>query len=424
MKEFFNEIFSSIRDNKLRTILTGFSVAWGIFILIVLLGAGNGFQRGVESNLNSESINIVTIYPSTAQKPYRGLKSGRRVMVTDDKLKALQRRVANIIDYGVTDSYYGVITTSKGDRTSSMINGISPTAQLHSMEELVCGRFINHSDNQYIRKTVTVNEYVANLFYGSAESAINKTIFIDGIGFTVVGVVSESNFSGEYGKVSTSITTLYDINAKLAEDGFRVVTMTVEGINTIDASKQFDRMIKAELAELLNFDKMDSGAIWVSNNIEWYLEIQMVFRSINIFMWLIGLGVLLIGVVGISNIMIVSVNERIYEFGIRKSMGATPMSLVKIILAESVTLTSIFGYIGLFFGILSLEILNHYVENGLFTKGMPDHISTDMFVDPTIDISTAITATIILIIAGLLAGYIPARKAVKLKTIDAMRHNK
>ncbi len=151
----------------------------------------------------------------------------------------------------------------------------------------------------------------------------------------------------------------------------------------------------------------------------------MIFTIISTLLWVIGLGILMIGVIGVSNIMIVSVNERITEFGIRKSMGATPLSLVKIIFAESIMLTSAFGYIGLFLGVVSLKILDYYLDNGLLEKGVPEQIDVhSIFVNPTIDIKIALGATVVLIVGGLIAGYIPARRAVRLKTIDAMRYNR
>ncbi len=215
MKEFFYEIIASIKENKLRTALTGFSVAWGIFILIILLGVGNGFRQGVESSsISSDNINVIQVYAGYTELPYGGNSAGRQVQIKDNNLESLRLNIPQIVSYGVSDSYLANTTTLDGDMLRTTIKGINITQQEISDITIISGRLLNSVDVEHNRKFVTVNEYVANNLFGSNDKAINSTIFIDGIGFTIVGI-TKGEYAYEVAQVCIPISTLYDINTKL-----------------------------------------------------------------------------------------------------------------------------------------------------------------------------------------------------------------
>lgn len=310
--------------------------------------------------------------------------------------------------------------SEKNTFTTCYITGTTPLFPTVSSSNfnVNIGRFINETDLEQNRKIVVISEYIAKTLFAD-EDPLNKKVTIDNISYVVVGIAETSspNSPVVYIPITTSLI-VYNISN---HDEIRGHIVEVLNVNTIRESQLVEKNIKDALAAKYSFSKDDKGGVRMWADIESVMQLNTVFGGISSFVWIIGLGTLMAGIVGVSNIMLVTVRERTNEFGIRKSMGATPSSLVRLILIEAVAITVMFGYIGIVGGTFTLEAVNYVME--MMPKSGGDG-SPEMFLNPTIDLSIAMYATVVLVIAGTFAGYIPARRAARLKTIDAMRYNK
>lgn len=405
----WQEIFSTIQKNKLRTFLTGFSVAWGIFMLIVLLGSGKGLENGIHSNFDADAANSIWIYPGQTSKPYKGIQPGKYVRFTNEDYERLKREVDNLERISSRYDIRGNdLISYKNEYGSFGINTVHPDMEFIENSFPIKGRFINNIDIEKSRKVAVIGDLVEEALFKNGKSPIGEYIKIQGIPFKVVGIYSEnSNNDGERRRVYIPIST-----AQMIFDGgnrINNIALSVKDM-TIDESKQFEEKLKALFAANHNFDKEDDRAIFIRNNQENIKEFQNAFQGIRLFIWVIGIGTIIAGIVGVSNIMIIVVKERTKEIGIRKAIGATPWSVVSSVLQESILITSFAGYIGLVLGVALMEII---------AKNVP--ADSMMFKNPEIDMSVAISATILLIISGTFAGYIPARRAAKIKPVVALR---
>ncbi len=405
----WQEIFSTIQKNKLRTFLTGFSVAWGIFMLIVLLGSGKGLENGIHSNFDADAANSIWIFPGQTSKPYKGIQPGKYVRFTNEDYERLKRDVKNLERISSRYDIRGNdLISYKNEYGSFGINTVHPDMEFIENSFPIKGRFINNIDIEKSRKVAVVGDLVEEALFKNGKSPIGEYIKIQGIPFKVVGIYSEnSNNDGERRRVYIPISTAQMI----FDGGNRVnnIALSVKDM-TLDESKQFEEKLKASFAANHNFDKEDDRAIFIRNNQENVKEFQNAFQGIRLFIWIIGIGTIIAGIVGVSNIMIIVVKERTKEIGIRKAIGATPWSVVSSVLQESILITSFAGYIGLVLGVTLMEII---------AKNVP--ADSMMFKNPEIDMSVAISATILLIISGTFAGYIPARRAAKIKPVVALR---
>ncbi len=420
MRELFNEIFASIRQNKLRTILTGFSVAWGILLLMILIGSGNGFQRGVLSHFEGRNLNLYYMWAGKTSTPYKGFQKGRPIHLLEEHRALLQAKMPQIVDSYCERNIWGQNVTFEGETILASINGTTESKLRIEQTELLDGQFISHSDIEQRRKVAVINSYTNETLFDEGQNGVGKRILISGISFRVIGVTDEErqNISVQI-PLSTHLL-LYKKN------GDNNVTMTIEGsgIKSIEQDDAFQKRVRATLAEALQFSPTDQRAIFINSSINSYLSTQDVFSSIKLFLWIVGVATLFIGVVGVSNIMIVAVKERTFEFGIRKSLGASPSSLVRLVLIESVITTSLFGYVGLVLGVVLMNSFDWLLENSDFLDMSAFGGDVELFVNPTVDLSSALLAVAVLVISGMIAGYIPARRVARIKTIDAMRYNK
>lgn len=416
MRELFLEIWTSVRRNKLRTALTGFSVAWGIFMLVILLGSGNGLKNGVNDNFGDYATNSLDLYGGRTSKPYAGYEKNRRIRLRVDDIKILEREFPEIDEVVAQAWYSGQKATYGNEFTTVWMRGMMPATEHMEGIELSAGRFINDDDLRHYRKVCVIDEVMNRLFF-KGESPIGKQVKIGTSQFTVIGVEkgdAERN-SSECSIPLTTAQLLYKQNNPEVNN----IMLTVKGVNTLDELEAFEQRLRRRLAAEHKFDPEDQSAIWVDNTMERYKSFQMIFWGINLFVWIIGLGTLLAGVVGVSNIMLVTVTERTPEFGIRKALGAKPASIIRLILTESVCITASFGYMGMVLGIAVMEVVNLAL-----TQGGGESDGPSIFLNPTLDLRVVASATIVLVIAGLIAGYIPAYRAAQLKTIDALRYNK
>ncbi|MCK4679408.1 MAG: ABC transporter permease [Bacteroidales bacterium] len=402
----WQEIFNTISKNKLRTFLTGFSVAWGIFMLIILLGSGNGLENGVQEEFKGDAVNSIWVNSGQTSKPYKGLKPGRRIQFTNQDYEAIKK-----VNYKEHISsrftiWENTTISYNNDHATYDIFACHPDYGYLESLEVIKGRFLNDIDVDEFRKSVVIGEIVEKeLFKG--EQAINKYIKVAGIPFKVVGVFTDPGSERDMTRVYIPISTaqrIFNRGNKVNQISLTLGDATVAQSNiTVDE-------IREDLAQRHKFDPEDLRAIFIWNALENYKKFLNLFAGIRLFIWVIGVGTLIAGVVGVSNIMVVVVKERKKEIGIRKSMGATPNSIIGMILRESILITAFAGYLGLVMGVGLLELVSP-----LFNE------SRNFFKNPEVDLMVALSATLILIAAGTIAGFIPARKAASIKPVIALR---
>ncbi len=408
------EIFSSIKQNKLRTVLTGLSVSWGIFILIILLGAGNGLKNGVTSNFSDRATNTVQMWPGRTTIPYKGLKTDRSLSFTEKELHTVKDDVAEAqIQTGLIEKNQTI--TYGNEYGNYEVIGAQPTyAQIFNLRfEPGGGRFVNQLDIQNNSKVIILDKRIEEVLF-KGKSALGEYVKVGSVMFRVIGINTKKNRWGDgsaYIPFSTA-QMIYNPNKK-----FYSIAFTVEGLETEKANEEFNDRLKATMGQSMYFDAKDPSGLWIWNSQRDYLETMKIFSGINIFLMIIGILTLLAGVVGISNIMLVSVKERTREFGIRKALGAPPASILRTVIIEAIIITAIFGYIGMVLGIGITEALNFFMEQ----SAAQAESDMTMFKNPTVELSYVFVSTIILIISGVIAGYMPARRAVRIKPIEAMR---
>lgn len=419
MREMLSEIWASMRKNKLRTFLTGFSVAWGIFMLIMLLGTGNGLQNGIMENFQHMGTNTIRVSTWRTSEAYGGYPKGRRIRLTNKDMEIIEKEfpeAQSVVaeDYGTS----GIMTYGK-EYVNVDLDGVMPEALKLEKIDIVDGRFINRQDLNERRKVVVIDNNAAEILF-AGKSPIGKTVLCGGIAFTVVGVYktmfNQSSSSSCYIPLSVG-QMIY----RAGDTRVWAIFFELPSITTDEGMADFEKRLIARLAAEHNFSPTDESAIWIRNNFEMFRNISKVFNGISAFIWVIAIATLLAGIVGVSNIMLVTVRERTFEFGIRKALGAKPRSLIRLVLIEAVAITAIFGYIGMLIGIAAMELFNKVLESSKVES--TSDFGFTMFVNPTVDLSSAISATVVLIVAGIIAGYVPARKAAQIKTIDALRYN-
>lgn len=414
MRDLLQEILGTVMRNKLRTVLTGLSVAWGIFILIVLLGAGNGLIHAFELNSGNVVMNSVKVYPGTTTKPWQGMQEGRNVDLEQEDCRLTAVRFPdNIMEVGATVSQNAVDITYGKDHVSITLEGVMPSLVQIEGIKLVEGRFINQLDMQENRKVMVLHKKTVEMLF-PRESALGKMIKVNGLAFKVVGIYDDQNF------FSPSVYVPYNTLSLLYAKGNLVdnLMFTTRGLTDEKTNERFEDDFRTMLAHRHQFDASDNGAVWIWNRFTQYLQQQQATSILHIAIWVIGIFTLISGIVGVSNIMLITVRERTHEFGIRKALGASPFSILRLIIAESVLITTFFGYVGMVAGILATEYMDRLFGQQTVDVGV---FSATVFHNPTVDISVAIQATLTLIIAGTLAGFFPARKAVMIRPIEALR---
>jgi len=404
----WQEIYSTVRKNKLRTFLTGFSVAWGIFMLIILLGSGNGLENGVKENFKGGAINGVWISNGITSKQYKGLKTGRQINFTNEDYKMLKTAIQGEDRISARLFLGDNLTSYKNNYGSFFLSPCHPDYGYIKEVVMLEGRFLNELDILDFRKVAVIGEKVkSELFKGKDTLAMGKFININGVLFKVVGIFRDfSRNDNELRRIYIPIST-----AQRVFKGNNVINQI--SFTTGNASpEQADQMISTARLMLANkhtFDPEDRQAVELWNKSEDVRRFNALFSGIRIFIWIIGIGTIIAGVVGVSNIMMIVVNERTKEIGIRKALGATPLSIITLILQEAIVITAFAGYIGLVLGIGLLELI---------ARNMPP---SDFFRNPEANLSIAMGATFLLVIAGTAAGFFPAMKAAKIKPIEALR---
>ncbi len=418
MRDIIEEIWATARRNKLRTTLTGFSVAWGIFMLIFLLGAGNGLIHGVESNANRFLANSMAIFGGQTSKVYNGLEEGRPITLDDKDMATTQQKYSrNVTSLGAEIQQGGATISYEDNYVSSTLRGCYPNEASINKIEILAGRFINDIDLQEDRKVIVMAQNQAKeLCPENFRNLLGQYVKVDNFAFEVVGIAKsdESTMSTD---VYTPFTTLRLMYGR-GDEADRLL-FSFQGLNTKEENEAFEKDYKATLNRNHQAAPDDEEAIWVWNRFTKSLQMNQGMSIIRMALWIVGILTLLSGIVGVSNIMLISVKERTREFGIRKAIGAKPRSILYLIIVESIIITTFFGYIGMLLGIAANQYMDATAGHQTVDMGFGEKMQT--FLDPTVGIDVCIEATLVMIIAGTIAGLIPARRAARVRPIEALR---
>ena len=421
MRDLFSEIFSSMRHSKTRLLLTGLSTAWGIFLLIVLLGTGNGILNGISNAWLNEDDNVVTIEPSTTMLPFEGLPVGRSINVTQDDGRSLQEAFPdNVLGY-VPELDWNVTVSYRNKYSDTDIAGFYPGYESVRNNVLLAGRNINDIDIASRRKVCLVSTNLCKRIFPTDEpqDIVGKTVSVNDVAFTVAGVYKPAksyNVSRTLIAPFTTVQSLFFDN-----DDISKLSITVAGLNTEAENRVFVEKIRSHLASYKKFSPEDKKALTITNTYDLALYISSLFKTINLFLWIVGLSTLVAGIVGVSNIMLITVRERTRELAVRKAMGAPRRSIITLVLTESVMVTVIFGYVGMVLGIGVIKLADMIVTAA--SDPAATGIGSSVFLNPSVDLGVVLGATLIMVIAGLLAGYMPAKKAVSIKLVEALAAN-
>ena len=418
MRELFHEIASSIRQNKLRTALTGFAVSWGIFLLIALLGAGNGLMNSFSGNMEQYVSQTVTVSGWRTSKPYAGYKENRNIQLDQRDLNYTEgpEWEGVIGNVSVATSSQSVKLNLEGRNVNGWMRGVMPDFQETEKLQMSAGRFLNNDDIKGRRKVIVVSRSQAKeLSPRDPDALIGQWISAGNVAFRVVGIyhTDEQDFRQTCPIPYSTYKGIYDHTDKIED-----ISFTVNGPSTLKEHQDFQDSYTGALKRMHEIAPDDRRGIWVRNGYTDNLEMSNASRILSLAMWILGLLTLVSGIVGVSNIMLITVKERTHEFGIRKAIGAKPHNILSLIIAESVTITAIFGYVGMFLGMVACEILDKTVGQRGVNIGFEE---IRMLVNPSVGLDVALEATLLLIVAGTLAGIIPAWKAAKVKPIEALR---
>ena len=417
MRELIKEIWSTSKRNKLRTSLTGFAVAWGIFMLIFLLGAGNGLINAQLQQSTRFLANSMRVFPGETSKAYKGLKEGRSITLNDkDILISNQTYGQYVDDVGGRLEQYNV-NINYGDNyvASQSLVGVAPTHPKIDKTELIAGRFINEIDMKEQRKNVVLSRSQAKELCKDYRSLVGKNVKISNLNFQVVGIYKDDE-SRNNTEAFIAYSTIKTIYAKGDDAGS--LEFTIKNLKTKEDNEKFEKNYRASINNNHQAAPDDERTIWLWNRYMDNIQMNQGIAIMQTALWIVGLFTLLSGIVGVSNIMLITVKERTREFGVRKAIGAKPWSILKLIITESIIITSFFGYIGMVCGVAANEIMDATIGHTTVDTGL---FKAAMFVNPTVGIGTCIGATIAIVIAGTIAGLIPAIKAARIRPIEALR---
>lgn len=417
MRELIKEIWSTSKRNKLRTSLTGFAVAWGIFMLIFLLGAGNGLINAQLQQSTRFLANSMRVFPGETSKAYKGLKEGRSITLNDKDILISNKTYGQYVDDvgGRLEQYNVNINYGDNYVASQSLVGVAPTHPKIDKTEMIAGRFINEIDMKEQRKNVVLSRSQAKELSKDYRSLVGKNVKISNLNFQVVGIYKDDE-SRNNTEAFIAYSTIKTIYAKGDDAGS--LEFTIKNLKTKEDNEQFEKNYRASINNNHQAAPDDERTIWLWNRYMDNIQMNQGIAIMQTALWIVGLFTLLSGIVGVSNIMLITVKERTREFGVRKAIGAKPWSILKLIITESIIITSFFGYIGMVCGVAANEIMDATIGHTTVDTGL---FKAAMFVNPTVGIGTCIGATITIVIAGTIAGLIPAIKAARIRPIEALR---
>ena len=417
MRELIKEIWSTSKRNKLRTSLTGFAVAWGIFMLIFLLGAGNGLINAQLQQSTRFLANSMRVFPGETSKAYKGLKEGRSITLNDKDILISNKTYGQYVDDvgGRLEQYNVNINYGDNYVASQSLVGVAPTHPKIDKTELIAGRFINEIDMKEQRKNVVLSRSQAKELSKDYRSLVGRNVKISNLNFQVVGIYKDDE-SRNNTEAFIAYSTIKTIYAKGDDAGS--LEFTIKNLKTKEDNEQFEKNYRASINNNHQAAPDDERTIWLWNRYVDNIQMNQGIAIMQTALWIVGLFTLLSGIVGVSTIMLITVKERTREFGVRKAIGAKPWSILKLIITESIIITSFFGYIGMVCGVAANEIMDATIGHTTVDTGL---FKAAMFVNPTVGIGTCIGATITIVIAGTIAGLIPAIKAARIRPIEALR---
>lgn len=403
----WNEVLAVILRHRLRVFLTALSVAWGIFMFVLLVGAGDGLRKGVEHDFRDDATNSIWIRGGKTSVPHRGRGPGRQITLNTQDLETVQRSVPGVEYISGRFYIWGNHPVARGSKKGSFeLRGCHPDHRYIERTQMLEGRFINQIDIERRRKVVVISPNVANALFEPGEEVIGGQISIRGVKYRVVGLYADDGGEGEMRKIYVPITTAQIVYN--GDDDVHHLMFTV-GNASFEESQRMERAAIELLAARHAFDADDPRALFRHNNLERFLRIVRMFDLIEAFVWLVGIGTVLAGMISVSNIMLISVKERTLEIGIRKALGATPGAILMMILWEGLLITVVSGYTGLVAGTAVVEAVNYYLPDNEYLRS------------PAVDFRAALGATALLVVCGVASGLGPALHAARVRPIVAMR---
>lgn len=406
MIDLINEILATLRHNKVRTALTGFAVSWGIFLLIVLLSVSHGLVNGMNAMFSSRDTESIRVSGGWANKPFKGLTDNRQVQLREKDMQLIANRNPESVNNvsAQIENNSAVISTGK-DYITGGYTGVYPSGLKDEGGKLAAGRFVNDNDIRQGRRVVVLHKDNARNLFGEHSDPVGQLVKINDLSFTVIGVYTHEWNTGSFIPYTTAR------NMAGGSDIVNRMTVSVQGLTTIEDGNEVENEIYNALGNEHSFDPSDRSALWVWNRFNDHLRQSAATGAMDIAVWIIGMLTMLSGIVGVSNIMFVSVRERTHEIGVRRAIGARPFSILKQIILESVAITTLFGYVGIVLGVAVAGLIGYICDKGNVT----------VILNPTVNLTVALEVTVVLVIAGALAGLFPALKSLKIKPVEALR---
>jgi len=406
MGELFDEVLTAMKSNRLRIALTGFSIAWGMFILVVLLGSSGGFQRGLYKTFHLDISQIVRINAGKTIMAWQGMDKGRQLKLNISDAQAIEqsniKHIQRVCPMAIQKTEMGV----GNNHIKLLVTGCKENYLPVDYRVLTAGRDFNANDLEQRTKTCIINERLSHQLFQD-KSPIGKLVTIDNLAFTVIGVckstLNDDMELAAYMPLSTMQAVYYP-------DGMiNGINIIVENLESAEHNEHLERELHDLLAMRLGCSPKDYKGIIINNSYEQILSTRKMIAGIGIFVWIIGIATLIAGIVGVSNIMLITIKERTRELGVRKAMGASNEHIITMVLLESVIITLIFGYIGMMLGVGLTQLLDSALGTAI-----------PMFQNPTVDFWPIMGCNFIMVMAGLVAGYVPAKRAVSIKLVDAL----
>lgn len=415
MNDIIIELWQTVKRNKLRTTLTGLSVAWGIFILIVLLGAGNGILHAFEDSTKGQSMDVITVFNGFTSLPYKGQPANRRIELTEGDATAINERFSRNVRKAMPQlEQSNVEVSTQKDYIVQNIKGVYSNYNDIEYVNILYGRFLNPMDEKERRKVIVLHKEMAEQLFADVSEAVGKEVKANGLMFKVIGIYEDQGNTND----RTGYMPYTTMSALYMKNKVDRIDLKITGLKSELDNQAFESKVRKMTGVRKGFNPEEPNGIFFWNKIVQQLQMDNGTQILKTALWIIGICTLLSGIVGVSNIMLITVRERTKEFGICKALGARPSSILRMVMLESIVITAFFGYIGMLAGIVATEYMNVLADR---TKTEVAGMTFQIFKDPSVDISIAIQATVTMVIAGMIAGLIPALRAVKLKTIDALR---
>lgn len=417
MIDLLRELFSALGRNKLRTVLTGCSVTVGMFLLIVLLGASNGVIHAFMANAGGLRLDVVNVYNGTTSKVWQGMQANRSIQLDDRDHNLLPRRFEEQVMQANRVVEQSAKVRFRNETASMSVRGVTAEYLQTNPLKLLAGRFVNPLDERDRRKSIVVSSKVLEQLKLNqpASAVVGQVLEVDSLCFRIVGVFADrENERQLYGYIPFSTARL------LQKKGSRYdfLELKTQGVSDDSASERFARGVRRASGAVHRFAPDDQGALFIYNEARNAAGVNKSMDVLHTATWIIGLLTLLGGVVSVSNIMLITVRERTREFGIRRALGARPLAILREVMLESVLITAFFGYMGIFLGVLATEWLDASYGRQVVDMGVGQGV---VFLNPTVDMRIALQALVVLIVAGLAAGYYPARKAIRARVVDALK---